>query len=43
MTLDSNADVEIEANVNTGKGYVSAEIAEDENKSIGEIQFGCYV
>ena len=37
MTLDANADVEIEANVNTGKGYVSAEIAEDENKLIGEI------
>ena len=31
MTLDSNADVEIEANVETGKGYVSAEVAEDEN------------
>ena len=29
MTLDSNADVEIEANVETGKGYVSAEVAED--------------
>ena len=38
MTLDSNADVEIEANVETGKGYVSAEIAEDENKIIGEIK-----
>ena len=38
MTLDSNADVEIEANVDTGKGYLSAEIAEDENKSIGEIK-----
>jgi len=38
MTLDNIADVEIEANVNTGKGYVSAEIAEDENKSIGEIR-----
>ena len=38
MTLDSNADIEIEANVNTGKGYVSAEIGEDENKSIGEIR-----
>ncbi len=37
MTLDSNADVELEANVNTGKGYVSAEVAEDENKLIGEI------
>ena len=38
MTLDSNADVEIEANIETGKGYVSAEIAEDENKIIGEIK-----
>ncbi len=38
MTLDSNADVEIEANIETGKGYVSAEIAEDENKVIGEIK-----
>ena len=38
MTLDSNADVEIEANVETGKGYVSAEVAEDENKVIGEIK-----
>ena len=38
MTLDSNADVEIEANVETGKGYVSAEVAEDENKLIGEIK-----
>ena len=38
MTLDSNADVEIEANIETGKGYVSAEVAEDENKIIGEIQ-----
>jgi DNA-directed RNA polymerase subunit alpha len=37
MTLDSNAEVELEANVNTGKGYVSAEVAEDENKLIGEI------
>ena len=37
MTLDSNAEVELEANVNTGKGYVSAEVAEDENKRIGEI------
>ena len=27
MTLDSNADIELEANVETGKGYVSAEIA----------------
>ena len=38
MTLDSNADVEIEANVETGKGYVTAEVAEDENKNIGEIK-----
>ena len=38
MTLDSNADIELEANVNTGKGYVSAEVAEDENKLIGEIK-----
>ena len=38
MTLDSNADVELEANVETGKGYVSAEVAEDENKMIGEIK-----
>ena len=29
MTLDSNANVELEANVDTGKGYVSAEVAED--------------
>jgi len=38
MTLDSNADIELEANVDTGKGYVSAEVAEDENKLIGEIK-----
>ncbi len=38
MTLDSNADVEVEANVETGKGYVTAEVAEDENKTIGEIK-----
>lgn len=38
MTLDSNADIEIEANIETGKGYVSAEIAKDENKVIGEIK-----
>ena len=38
MTLDSNADVEIEANVETGKGYISAEVAVDENKIIGEIK-----
>ena len=38
MTLDSNADIEIEANVETGKGYVSAEVAEDESKIIGEIK-----
>ena len=36
MTLDSNADIEIEANVETGKGYVSAEVAEDDNKIIKE-------
>ena len=38
MTLDANADVELEANIETGKGYVSAEVAEDENKTIGEIK-----
>ena len=38
MTLDSNADIELEANVETGKGYVSAEVAEDEDKLIGEIK-----
>jgi len=38
MTLDANADVEIEANIETGKGYVSADVAEDENKVIGEIK-----
>ena len=38
MTLDANADVEIEANIETGKGYVSAEVAEDDNKIIGEIK-----
>ena len=38
MTLDSNADIEFEANVDTGKGYLSAEVAEDENKLIGEIK-----
>ena len=38
MTLDANADVEIEANIETGKGYVSAEVAVDENKIIGEIK-----
>jgi len=38
MTLDANADIEIEANIETGKGYVSAEVAEDENKIIGEIK-----
>ena len=30
--------IEIEANIETGKGYVSAEVAEDENKVIGEIK-----
>tara|TARA_B100000579_G_scaffold400385_1_gene382003 strand:- start:8041 stop:9063 length:1023 start_codon:yes stop_codon:yes gene_type:complete len=38
MTLDSKADVELEANVETGKGYISAEVAEDEDKLIGEIK-----
>ncbi|MDC0193339.1 DNA-directed RNA polymerase subunit alpha [Pelagibacteraceae bacterium] len=38
MTLDTNADIEIEANIETGKGYVSAEVAEDEDKVIGEIK-----
>ena len=38
MTLDANADVEIEANIETGKGYVSAEVAEDEDKILGEIK-----
>ena len=38
MTLDNNADVELEANVETGKGYVSAEVAEDDSKLIGEIK-----
>ncbi len=38
MTLDANADIELEANVETGKGYVSAEVAQDENKIIGEIK-----
>ena len=38
MTLDTNADIEIEANIETGKGYVSAEVAEDEEKVIGEIK-----
>ena len=37
MTLDTNADVEIEANIEMGKGYVSAEVAEDENKIIGHL------
>ena len=38
MTLDSIADVEIEANVQSGKGYQSADIDENENKPIGEIR-----
>ncbi len=38
MTLDSNADIELEANVDTGKGYLSAEVAEDDEKIIGEIK-----
>ena len=37
MTLDENADVEIEANVENGKGYVSANIAENSEKIIGQI------
>jgi len=38
MTLDNNANIELEANVDTGRGYVSADVAEDENKLIGEIK-----
>ena len=38
MTLDTNADIEIEANIDTGKGYLSAEVAEDDEKIIGEIK-----
>ena len=38
MTLDSNAEIEVEASVETGKGYVSAEVAEDDSKIIGEIK-----
>ena len=38
MTLDDNADVEIEANIETGKGYVSADVAVEEDKTIGEIK-----
>ena len=30
--------IKLEANIETGKGYVSAEVAEDENKVIGEIK-----
>ena len=37
MTLDENADVEIEANVENGKGYVSAAVAENEEKIISQI------
>ena len=37
MTLDENADVEIEANVENGKGYVSAGVAENEEKIISQI------
>ena len=38
MNLDENADVEIEANVETGKGYVSAiSPGDDEEKTIGQI------
>ena len=38
MTLDSNANIELEAKVDTGRGYVSADVAEDEDKLIGEIK-----
>ena len=38
MTLDTNADIEIEANIDTGKGYLSADVAEDDEKIIGEIK-----
>ncbi len=38
MNLDTNAEIELEANVDTGKGYVSADLVEDENKLIGEIK-----
>ena len=37
MTLDENADVEIEANVEHGKGYVSANVAENDGKIISQI------
>ena len=37
MTLDENADVEIEANVEHGKGYVSANVAENDEKIISQI------
>ena len=37
MNLDENADVEIEANVENGKGYVSATVNKEEEKTIGEI------
>ena len=37
MTLDENADVEIEANVEHGKGYVSANVAENDDKIISQI------
>ena len=39
MTLDSNADVEIEANIESGKGYVSADTSNDteDQKIIGQI------
>ena len=37
MTLDENADVEIEANVEHGKGYVSASVAENDDKIISQI------
>tara|TARA_Y100001970_G_scaffold22282_2_gene25737 strand:- start:651 stop:1685 length:1035 start_codon:yes stop_codon:yes gene_type:complete len=37
MTLDENADIEIEANVENGKGYVSAGPKENDEKIIGQI------
>ena len=37
MTLDSNADVEIEANIETGKGYVSAVKNKSEDNPLGLI------
>ena len=37
FTLDDNADVELEAKVENGKGYVSAAVGNNEEKIIGEI------